>query len=292
MPLAFAAVVLLALTGAHAAKFTVLYSFTDGADGEAPYGGVVQDATGLLYGTIASGGDPFCQMMKCNYYGTVYSFSRNLGLTTLVHFTGPNGSGPGSALLLNGTTLYSNTDSGGASNDGVIFSVHSDGSGFSLLHQFSGADGMLPTSTPRLGADGTIYGIAVLGGPYSQGVLFAIRPDGTYNILHAFTGGGDGGQPTSLLMSPAGDLVGSTFAGGVDSTCAPPLGCGVIFSYAPATNKFDVLHRFSGAEGPLPGSIGPGPTVYGNIPSVWVTAATIRSTAASSMSWATSPPRT
>jgi uncharacterized repeat protein (TIGR03803 family) len=248
--------------GAQAANFTTLYQFTNGTDGEAPYGGVVQDAAGILYGTASSGGDSSCQS-SCNYFGTVYSFSRTSGLKTMIHFTGPNGSGPANTLLLYDKMLYGNTDAGGASNDGVIFSVHTDGSGFALLHQFAGTDGMLPTGTPRLGTDGTLYGTAVLGGSYNQGVLFSIKPDGTYAILHEFTGGADGAQPTSLLISPAGTLVGSTFQGGADTTCGPPTGCGVIFSYRPSTGKYTVLHTFRGSSEPLLGSIGPGPTVYG-----------------------------
>jgi uncharacterized repeat protein (TIGR03803 family) len=35
---------------------TVLYSFTDGADGGNPRGGVIEDAAGNLYGTTYSGG--------------------------------------------------------------------------------------------------------------------------------------------------------------------------------------------------------------------------------------------
>ena len=196
-------------TEAHAEKLITLYQFTSGTDSASPYGGVAQDAAGVLYGAAASGGNPAC-FEGC---GAVYSFTRAGGLKTLVSFNGPDGYGPGHTLFLTGTTLYGNTSSGGASNDGVIFSVHTDGSSFTLLHQFSGPDGLYPTGTPQLGTDATLYGIAPLGGSNNQGVLFAIAPDGTYTILHEFTGGADGGSPTSLLMSPTGMLVGSTFQG-------------------------------------------------------------------------------
>ncbi len=259
--LAVAALSLLAMAAeAHAEKLITLYQFTGGTDGATPYGGVVQDAAGVLYGATGSGGNPAC-FEGC---GTVYSFNRAGGLKTLVSFNGPDGYGPGHTLFLSGTTLYGNTSSGGASNDGVIFSVHTDGSGFTLLHQFSGPDGLYPTGTPQLGTDGTLYGIAPLGGSNNQGVLFAITPDGTYTILHEFTGGADGGSPTSLLMSPTGMLVGSTFQGGTNSVCGASTGCGVIFAYTPSSNKFSVLHTFTGnSSEPLLGSIGPGPTVFG-----------------------------
>jgi uncharacterized repeat protein (TIGR03803 family) len=245
---------------AHATKLVTLYQFTDGADGGSPYGGVVQDTAGVLYGTTGFGGGNSACSEGC---GTVYSFSRTAGLKTLVTFNGANGGRYSSTLLLNGTTLYG-TSGYGAYNDGVVFSVHTDGSGFTLLHQFSGADGNGPTGTPQLGANGTVYGVALYGGINNQGVLFSIKPDGTYTVLHQFTGGADGGSPTSLLMSRTGTLVGTTFQGGADSICAPPTGCGVLFSYKPATGKYMVLHTSNAkSSGPLLGSIGPGQTVYG-----------------------------
>jgi len=39
---------------------TVLYSFTGGKDGSEPWGGLVRDAAGNLYGTTFFGGHPAC----------------------------------------------------------------------------------------------------------------------------------------------------------------------------------------------------------------------------------------
>lgn len=44
-----------------AGSVTVLHTFTGGADGAYPSGGLVMDATGSLYGTAGSGGDLNCQ---------------------------------------------------------------------------------------------------------------------------------------------------------------------------------------------------------------------------------------
>ena len=248
---------------AQAAHFTTLYRFTNGTDGETPYGGVTRDAAGVLYGTTASGGDPSCHK-DCSDFGTVYSFSPANGLKTLVYFTGSNGGGPLNTLLLKGSTLYG-ASGGGASNDGVIFSVHTDGTSFTLLHQFTGADGMMPQGTPRLGPAGVFVWHHLRRRLYGNGVLFSISPNGTYTILHAFTGGADGGTPTSLLISSAGELVGSTYYGGADTTCLPPDGCGIVFTYLPATAKYTVAYTFPTVQSaePMLGSIGPGPTVYG-----------------------------
>ena len=253
----------LSLASAHAAHFITLYHFRNSTDGESPLGGLVQDSAGVLYGTTSEGGDPTCHR-DCHAHGTVFSFSNTAGLKTLVYFNGPNGDGPGSTLLLSRDTLVG-TSGGGAYNDGVIFSLHTDGTEFRLLHQFSGADGNNPVGTPQLGTDGILYGIAFFGGADNYGVLFSIAKDGTYTILHNFTGGTDGANPDSLLIASDGELFGSTYLGGDITGCSAPTGCGVIFSYTPSTDQFAVAYTIQPGltANPLLGRIGAGPTVYG-----------------------------
>lgn len=248
---------------ANAAHFTTLYHFKNSTDGETPLGGLVQDSSGVLYGTTSQGGNPQCHF-NCHADGTVFSYSSTAGLKTLTYFKGPNGGGPESTLLLVKNTLIG-TAGGGAYNDGVIFSLHTDGTGFHLLHQFNGADGNEPVGTPQLGAGGILYGITFFGGADNYGVLFSIAKDGNYTILHTFTGSTDGGYPNSLLISPDGVLFGATGQGGDVSGCESPTGCGVIFSYTPSTGQFAVAYSIQpgSTAGPVLGSIGPGPTVYG-----------------------------
>ncbi len=52
--------------------YTQLYAFTGGADGAFPYGGVVVDASGNIYGTAAAGGTNYCTFQGC---GTVWEIS-------------------------------------------------------------------------------------------------------------------------------------------------------------------------------------------------------------------------
>ena len=251
------------LCAAYAGHFTTLYHFRNGPDGESPTG-LVQNSAGALYGATAGGGPVKCHI-DCTNFGSVFSFTVAGGLKTLAYFNGPNGNTPVYTLLLHGRTLYGNTSMGGADNDGVIFALQTDGSGFTLLHQFDGADGKMPDGTPQLGADGALYGVTYSGGRDNYGVLFSIAKNGTYTILHNFTGGTDGANPDSLLIAPSGELFGSTFVGGDVAGCAAPTGCGVIFSYTPATGQFAVAHTVQpgSTASPLLGSIGPGPTVYG-----------------------------
>ena len=58
---------------ARAQSFSVLHNFTGGQDGARPYGGVVLDNTGNLYGTTSAGGvtSPPCD----GTCGTVFRLS-------------------------------------------------------------------------------------------------------------------------------------------------------------------------------------------------------------------------
>jgi uncharacterized repeat protein (TIGR03803 family) len=264
----------LAITPLRAGTLTTLYSFTGGSDGSNPSAGLVQDAAGVLYGATNHGGATQCTPhpgSSVNGCGTVFSFSQTTGFKTLVSFTGPNGEYGANTLLLSGTTLYGNTTNGGSNGDGVLFSVQTNGSGFTLLHQFSGTDGLKPDGTLQKGADGVLYGITASGGPHNEGVLFRLTSSGTYTILHAFTGGADGSDPNELLISKSGALVGSAYTGGKKSLNCPS-GCGLLFAYVPATGEFAVLHTFNDVtDGATPylGSLGTNDVAYGVAGSVF-----------------------
>ncbi len=257
----------------RAGTLQTLYSFTDGADGGQPYGGVVADAAGTLYGETSDGG-----LAKCPddiFYGpktgcgTLFSFNSAGGLKVLVHFTGPNGAYGDNGLTLVGSTLYGSTVYGGADDQGVLFSVHTDGTGFTVLHQFAGTDGRMPTGTLVPGPNGVFYGITRNGGAgypgTDDGVLFQITSGGAYTVLHSFAGGAGGAIPSALKLTGSGVLVGSTLSGGVETKDLPS-GFGTFFSYAPTTKAFSVLYALPGSgaagENPYLGSIGPGPTLY------------------------------
>lgn len=93
----------------------------------------------------------------------------------------------------------------------------------------------------------------------------------TYQILHAFTGGNDGGHPTRLIMDGGGHIYGSSLLGGNQgANCQIPggNGCGVVFELKRSGNGwiFSPLYTFQGgADGALPGPvvIGPDGALYG-----------------------------
>jgi uncharacterized repeat protein (TIGR03803 family) len=93
---------------------TLLHSFSGGADGEAPYGALMQAADGNLYGTTRVGGAS---------YGTIYKISLS-GTFTVIHtFTGgAEGAVPVAPFIqAKSGRLYGTTSFGGAHNLGVVF---------------------------------------------------------------------------------------------------------------------------------------------------------------------------
>jgi len=206
--------------------FTLLHTFTGGADdGSSPYDSLISDGS-TLYGMTRSGG--------ASNIGTIFSIqSDSSGFTLLHSFTGgaDDGTSPYGSLLSYGSTLYGMTHAGGASDYGTIFSIQTDNSGFTLLHTFTGGanDGSLPRG--NLIFDGsTLYGMTTGGGFSDVGTIFSIRTDSSgFTLLHTFTGGADdGSSPYDSLISDGSTLYGMTESGGASDY-------GVVFSLGLAT---------------------------------------------------------
>ncbi len=205
--------------------FTTVYSFTDGSDGADPYAGLVLSGN-TLYGTASGGG--------ASGYGTVFAVNTNgTGFTTLYSFTnGSDGSMPSAGLVLSGNTLYGTAFLGGSSDNGTVFAIKTDGTGFTILHGFTALD----TATDTTNSDGawpgaglilsgnTLYGTTIEGGRYDGGTVFAIKTDGTdFTTLYNFTGGSDGAAPSAGLILSGNTLYGTAYDGGTD-------GHGAVFS--------------------------------------------------------------
>jgi uncharacterized repeat protein (TIGR03803 family) len=125
---------------------------------------------------------------------------------------------------------------------------------FTTLYNFTGPpDAKNPAGGLVQDAAGNLYG-AGSGGNSSAcggcGAVFKLTPGGTETVLYSFTGPPDGAGPNGgLILDAAGNLYGTTQAGGNSSACSG--GCGTIFKLDP-TGKETVLHSFDGADGSLP----------------------------------------
>lgn len=213
---------------------SVLYAFAGDPDGAQPIGGVVFDNVGNLYGTTFQGG---------TYgYGTVFQLTPSAGgwTKTILHeFTGGDDGGQPVASLTRDSSgnLYGTTTLGGAGG-GTVFEITPTGGGwtFSPLHAFTGGYGSGPAAPVTTDAGGNLYGTTFGTGTYNGGVVFKLSPSGsgwTYNVLHEFTWGADGAQPSGqILIAPSGSLYGTAYSGGNLSAC-PRNGCGVVWQITP-----------------------------------------------------------
>jgi len=160
---------------------TVLYRFTGGGDGGAPYAGLIQDATGNLYGTTYYGGDLNCNELALPGCGVVFKLRLNGNETVLHTFTGgTDGAFPVAGLVQDETgNLYGTTfiggdpscSSQGPPGCGVVFKLGPTGHE-TVLHSFTGgADGASPGFGSLLrDASGNLYGTN------SAGVVFGLTP--------------------------------------------------------------------------------------------------------------------
>ncbi len=101
---------------------TLLYNFTGAADGLAPYGGVIRDASGNLYGTAFQGAGTGCNEAGC---GTVYELTPAGKFTVLHTFSGgADGGNPAAGLVMDKEgNLYGTTSTGGAHGHGTVFKL-------------------------------------------------------------------------------------------------------------------------------------------------------------------------
>ena len=238
---------------------TILHTFHGGNDGAIPYGTLVLDATGNIYGTTSLDGDPIC---RC---GTVFKLDPTGQETILHNFTGPDGNVPYAGLVQDSAgILYGTTAGGGANGPGTVFKLDPVTGSEIVLYSFTGgADGQSPFAGVVLDAAGNIYGTTYDGGiipcpddPFGCGVVFKLdATTGTETVLYALKGGTDGVHPNvNLVLDALGNLYGATIAGGNSNsqTCAPySYGCGTVFKVA------QVDYSLS-ATALSPGSVSPG----------------------------------
>ena len=229
--------------------FTTLYSFTAGSGGAGPDTALVLSGS-TLYGTTVGDGVGV---------GSVFSVGTNgAGFTVLHMFNTTDGSFPMGDLVLSGDTLYGTAQGNTAgTNSGIVFSVKTDGTDFTILHAFSltvggvNSDGSAPLAGLTLSGS-TLYGTASGGGKSGAGTVFSLKTDGTgFTTLYNFTGGADGADPQASLTLSGSTLYGTASEGG--STAERSSGNGTVFKIGTNGAGFTVLHTFSGAtDGAIP----------------------------------------
>jgi len=215
-------------------SYAVFYTFGGPQySAQNPLAGLIQGTDGRFYGTTSGG--------AANTAGTIFRINADgSAFTELYSFNySTDGGAPESGLIQgNDGKLYGTTSGGGTNGAGTIFSIATDGSGFTVLRALVPAtDGAYPAAALVQGRDGILYGTAPGGGVNNSGSIFSIAPDGSgFRVLRLLAGATDGADPqAALIQASDGRLYGTTVNGGPNSAG------GTIFSIATDGSGFTVL---------------------------------------------------
>jgi uncharacterized repeat protein (TIGR03803 family) len=233
----------------------VLYAFRGGSDGLVPYGALIGDQAGNLYGTTYEGGGGASCGSGC---GTIFTLSSDRSESLLYAFAGNcDGAYPTGRLTEDDQgNFFGTTFEGGTCNSagyGTVFKLMPDNTE-SVVYAFrGGSDGAYPTGDLIEDDNGSVLGTTSSGGDsnfcenFGCGVVFRVDSSGAETVLYAFQGGGDGGVPTGApIMDGAGNLYGVTQLGGtINSICT--VGCGVVYKLTPDGAE-QALYAFQGGE--------------------------------------------
>jgi len=241
--------VLLLAIGANAVdKLTVLYNFSSTSGGSGPFGGLVMDQSGNMYG-VAISGEIF--ELSPNDSGG-WNYSELTSCTYCAYPVGP--------MVMDQAGNFYDSDF-----FGNVFEISPNGSGGwtpSLVYNFAGGtDGSAPSPVIVDGA-GNLYGVNASGGSSGVGYIFELSPiaGGGWSLTHLRdfdgTDGGGGsaaaGVVGGLIMDASGNLYGTAYSGGNSTNCSS--GCGVVFKLTNHSGAWTetVLYNFDGTHGANP----------------------------------------
>jgi uncharacterized repeat protein (TIGR03803 family) len=239
-------------------------------DGAEPYAGLIEDASGNLYGTTRIGGKlvapKYCGATGC---GTVFELSPGAGTwteTVLYKFAGDlDGNYPESPVAFdaNGNLDGATSQGGGGPCStgpyglgcGTIFQmVPSSGTWTeNVLYRFQGSDGNIPFDALIFDAAGNLYGAANLGGANGDGSIFQLTQGSggtwTETTLFSYSSNEDGADPGGgVTMDSSGNIYGTSFEAGAHDA-------GTVIELTPASGggyTSSLIFSFSGRGGSGP----------------------------------------
>jgi uncharacterized repeat protein (TIGR03803 family) len=231
-------------------KETVLYNFSGHSDGRDPNGGVIRDEKGNLCGATVEGG-----ALRA---GVVFKLDSS-GRETVLHSFGGNNDGayPYAGLIRDAEgNLYGTTAAGGKAGCfmdqgcGTVFKIDAQGKE-TVLYRFGSRanDGANPYGALIRDTRGNLYGTTFSGGiidgcQYGCGTVFKVSASGKETVLYRFTGAQGCFPNGGLVRDAAGNLYGTTLAGGHANCPDNYSTCGTIFRLDPS-GKETTLHAFA-----------------------------------------------
>jgi len=242
-------------------KETQLVQFQGGLDGGDPYGALIFDQAGNIYGTTQVGGTSQQCLPQGVGCGTAYMLTRSgnsWNKTVLWNFGQARGGiEPFNGLVMDKSgNLYGTTFVGGQQGEGTVYELTNSQFGWTEndIYTFTGGnDGGLPYVGLIFDKAGNLYGAASDAGPGAGGTVFELTPVGSnwnYSVLYGLTnpGSAECGPFGTLLMDSAGNLYGTT-------RCDGAYHGGSVFKLTRNGNSwaYSTLHDFTGlADGGSP----------------------------------------
>ena len=240
------------------------------ANGAFPRAGPIIGSDGNLYGTTSLGGAGTGYECDNNFggCGTVYELTPDFSMITVLYSfcqeaACEDGAIPFGRLWQDPSSgnFFGTTQFGGAYGQGIVFELSPGTNGQwieTILHNFCAqtncTDGAIPEAGLIEDGSGNLYGTASAGGggdcqgsSPGCGAVFELAADGTYSVLHPFTGGTDGALPQAPLVLHKGNLYGTTEKGGDGPAClSGSIGCGTVFMLSLDGSSWTetILHTF------------------------------------------------
>src|SRR5215469_8594797 len=243
---------------------SVIYSFKGSSDGDYPFGNLLMDSEGNLYGTtLYGGGSADCSAVGPSC-GIVFELSppTNKGGSwtenvLYVFQGGKDGGYPNGQLVLDqngalyGTTYLGGNQGCAANGDvgcGTVFALKPGKSGTwteQILHRFAGGnlDGGNPYAGVIFDNKGRLFGTTLFGGQDSLGTVFRLAPranpgdEWKETLLHSFDRKSGSYPEASLTIAASGDLYGVACCGGDNQS-------GSVFHLNPNGWIYSTLHLF------------------------------------------------
>ena len=222
----------------------VLHNFGESGDGSQPYGALVHDSAGNLYGTTQVGGTNSCAGLGCGIAFQLVHTTSGWTENILHQFQGgADGYYPRPITIDKNGNLFGATEFGGgqgtcsagpgvAPGCGTVYELSQAGNGTwteTVLHRFGGGfGGSEPSSVLMIDSLGNLYGETGLVNSDNGMVFRLARQTGgswPFKVLFIFDGT-DGSNPEGGLRMINGVLYGTTIYGGTYNS-------GVAFSLKP-----------------------------------------------------------
>jgi uncharacterized repeat protein (TIGR03803 family) len=184
----FLTLVICELLKLHAQQvaFTTLHAFAafplnyvspeTNADGASPQSSLILSGSTLYGTTFAGGTSGEGTLFAINTDGSAFTNSHTF--SALSGATNGDGVRPIAGLTLLGNTLYGTATYGGTNGGGTVFQINTDGTGFTIIHNFNNQTfGAYDPDTSLILSGNILYGAANGGG---NGTIFEVNTNGSY----------------------------------------------------------------------------------------------------------------